>query len=233
MHDPTLERTTNGVGPVADRTLAELRTLDAGYNFTRDDGRTFPFRGNGITIPTIDEVLERLPDMRFIVEVKDGAAQRGLFAAIDRLHAADRVIAAGMYDRDRTMFAGYRGPRSASGEQLRRFYVAHRLHLARFFRLAADAVQMPEDWNGRRVVSPRLVRDLAAHGIPVHIWTVNNAADMERLLDYGVDGILTDRPDIATPVFNRRFPLRTTLRSSGVDPSGHGADSAGSGSAQD
>ena len=205
MHDPTLERTTNGDGPVADRTLAELQTLDAGYYFTRDGGRTFPFRGAGITIPTIDEVLARLPDMRFIIEVKDGRAQPGMFAAIDRLDAEDRVIAAGMYDRDRTMFGRYRGPRSASGEQLRRFYIAHRLGLGRLFPVGADAVQMPEEWNGRRVVSPRLVRDLAAHGVPVHIWTVNDAADMDRLLDYGVDGILTDRPDIAIPVFQRRF----------------------------
>ena len=140
IHDPTLERTTNGSGPVSAKTIADLRTLDAGFAFTRDGGRTWPFRGAGITIPTIEEVLEQLPAMRFVVEVKDGAAQRALFAAIERFHATDRVIAAGMYDRDRTMFGGYRGPRSASGEQLRKFYALHRLGLSRFFPIPADVV---------------------------------------------------------------------------------------------
>src|SRR5688572_18850985 len=103
IHDDTLERTTSGSGPVAARTLAQLKSLDAGYHFTRDGGRTFPFRGLGITIPTIEEVLERLPKMRLTIEVKTGAAQRPLFAAVERFNATDRVIAAGMYDRDRTL----------------------------------------------------------------------------------------------------------------------------------
>src|SRR5690606_32073069 len=129
IHDSTVDRTTDGSGPVAEKTLAELRELDAGYRFTTDGGRTFPFRDRGITIPTIEEVLEALPDMPITVEVKAAAAQQPLFDAIRRFGATDRVIAAGMYDRNRTMFDTYDGPISGSLEELKPFWLRHRVGL--------------------------------------------------------------------------------------------------------
>lgn len=205
LHDPTLDRTTNGIGNVSDYTLDELRAFDAGYRFTSDGGRTFPFRGKGIVIPTIDEVLSKVPNTRFTIEVKDGAAQKGLFAAIQKHQAKDRVIAAGMYDRDRTMFGDYKGAISASTEQAKRFYIAHKLHASRLYRLNADVLQVPEHWGGKPVVTGRLVRALERQGIPVHVWTVNDAISMDRLLDAGVDGLVTDRPDIASQLLQSRF----------------------------
>src|SRR5690606_12685783 len=75
IHDPTVDRTTNATGDVASMTLAELKQLDAAHHFTRDGGRTFPLRGQGITVSTIDEVLHALPDMPITIEVKTAAAQ--------------------------------------------------------------------------------------------------------------------------------------------------------------
>jgi glycerophosphoryl diester phosphodiesterase len=204
IHDPTIDRTTNGTGNVADYTLAELRAFDAGYRFTNDGGHTFPFRGTGVVIPTIDEVLERLPNMRFTVEVKIGTAQPGLFAAIRKYNATERVIAAGMHDRDRTMFAEYDGARSASTEQAKRFYIAYRMHAAVFYRLDADVLQVPEHWGGKHVVTRRLVRALRRQHIPVHVWTVNDEVSMRRLLDAGVDGLVSDRPDICGRILHER-----------------------------
>jgi glycerophosphoryl diester phosphodiesterase len=217
IHDPTVDRTTDGVGPVAEMNLADLQKLDAGYRFTPDGGTSFPFRGRGVRIPTIDEVLRSLPKTRFIVEVKAAAAQKPLFAAIRRIDAAGRVIAAGMYERDRTMFSDYRGAVSASSEQLRRFYVRHRMRLGRFFPPRADVVQVPETWEGRRVVTASFVRALGAAGIDVHVWTVDNADDMRRLLGWGVAGILTDRPDVLARVLHEQHgrPLTDTQRSAG------------------
>jgi glycerophosphoryl diester phosphodiesterase len=203
IHDATVGRTTDGTGAVADMTLAELRELDAGYRFT-PDGTAYPFRGRGAGIATIEEVLEGLPRMRFIVEVKAGAAQTPLFAAIRRFAARDRVIAAGMCDADRTEFADYRGAVSGSTEEMRRFYIRYRLGLGRFFTPRADVVQLPERWKGRQVVTRTLVRTLSRAGIPVHVWTVNDPADMHRLLDWGVEGIITDRPDILGRVLHER-----------------------------
>lgn len=214
IHDPTVDRTTDGTGPVAQLTLAELRQLDAGYRFTPDDGRTFPFRGQGVRIPTFEEVLRALPGLRITVEVKIGTAQPGLFAAITRHRAQDRVIAAGMYDADRTAFRSYPGALSASSEQLRRFFIAHRLYLASLTRLPADVVQMCEEWEGRRLLTARLVRDLHRQGAHVHVWTVNDEADMERLLDWRVDGVMSDFPDRLARVLHRRAgrPLPPALR---------------------
>lgn len=196
IHDDMVDRTTNGEGAVASLTLAEVQALDAGYRFTRDDGATYPFRGRGVKIPTIDEVLEALPNMRFTVEVKAAAAQAPLFAAVERLAAHHRVVVAAMFERERTQFASYPGPTSASFEMLKRFYRWHRLGLGRFSRLRADAVHVPEEWEGRRLVTPRFVRDLKAHGIPVIVWTVNDGPTMRRLLKWGVGGIVTDRLDL-------------------------------------
>lgn len=204
IHDATVDRTTNGTGAVADLTLAELRDLDAGYRFTSDDG-TFPFRGGDARISTFEEVLAALPDMRFTVEVKTGAAQAPLFETIARMNARDRVIAAGMYDADRTLFGDYRGAVSGSTEEMKRFYIRYRLGLGRFLPPRADVVQMPERWDGRQVVTRRLVRTLARAGVPVHVWTVDDPSDMHRLLTWGVEGIITDRPDVLGRVLNERY----------------------------
>jgi glycerophosphoryl diester phosphodiesterase len=205
IHDDTLERTTNGSGLVSALSVDELKSLDAGYHFTRDGGATHPFRGRGITISTFDEVLEALPRMRFTVEVKTGAAQTPLFAAIERHAAHQRVIAAGMHARDRTEFKDYRGAISASGETMRRFYLLHRLGLARFASTHFDCVHAPEVWGGMRIVTARFVRDLKDHDIPLYVWTVDDPDDMLRLLSWGVEGILSDRPDLLGRVLHEAY----------------------------
>lgn len=204
IHDETVDRTTNGTGAVAGITLGALQRLDAGYNFTRDGGRTYPFRDRGVRIPTFAELLQALPDMRFTVEVKAGAAQAPLFRTIDYYDARERVIVAGMYERDRTQFVDYRGAVSASGEELKRFLYRHAFRLGRLKPPRADVVQTCESYRGQTIVSPRFVRVLKRHGIPVHVWTVNEVADMHRLLDWGVEGLITDRPDILGTVLHER-----------------------------
>lgn len=202
IHDETVDRTTNGTGAVRDMTLAELKSLDAGHHFSRDR-KTHPFRGTGVTVPTIDEVLEALPDTPITVEVKTGAAQAPFFAAIEKYDATQRVVAAGMHDRDRTMFGGYGGAISASTEQIRDFYRFFRLRMARFWAMDADVAQIPEFDGSRRLVTQKFVQALHARGVKVHVWTVNVESDMQRLLDWSVDGLVTDRPDTASKVLHR------------------------------
>ncbi|MFP4623643.1 MAG: glycerophosphodiester phosphodiesterase [Gemmatimonadota bacterium] len=201
IHDATVDRTTDGTGPVAAMTLAELRCLDAGHGF-RDDAGQHPFRGRGVVVPTFDEVLSAFPRTRFTVEIKIGTVQEPLEAVIRKHGAADRVVVAGMEHRDQAHFADYEGATSASSRTVRAFVVLHRLHLARLWPRTADVFQVPErhPWDagpgeGTRIVTRRFVRDAARRGVPVHVWTVNGEADMRRLLDWGVDGLITDRPD--------------------------------------
>ncbi len=214
IHDPTVDRTTDGSGQVASFTYDELCRFDAGYHFTSHGGRTFPFRGRGVTIPTIEDVFAALPHMRFTIEVKAGAAQSPLFDAIDRFACAARVIAAGMHDRDRDLFHRHTGAVSASTEQVRAWMYRHLIGLGRWAGLRADVVQVPERAEGMRIVTPRFVRALHGRGILVHVWTINEAEDMRRLLACGVDGIVSDRPDVLAEVLHdvagRRLPRAIT-----------------------
>ncbi|MFW5947006.1 MAG: glycerophosphodiester phosphodiesterase [Gemmatimonadota bacterium] len=202
IHDATVDRTTDGTGAVAALTLGELRSLDAGYRFTGADGG-HPFRGRGVRVPTLDEVLAAFPELPFTVEIKESAVQEPLWAVIRAHDAVDRVVVAGMEHADRTRFRDYPGAVSATVRQVRTFYALHRLHLARLWPRRADVFQVPElhPWDGteaegaHRIVTRRFVRDAARRGVPVQVWTVNEAADMARLLDWGVDGLITDFPD--------------------------------------
>jgi glycerophosphoryl diester phosphodiesterase len=142
--------------------------------------------------------------MRITAEVKSADAQQPLFRAIEEYRAIDRVIAAGERNAYRTIFSTYRGAKSASLEEAMPFFLMHRFLLARFGRVAADVVQTCEIYRGRRILSPRLVRDFHRAGVLVHVWTVNEIADMDRLLDWGVDGVVTDRPDRLAAVLHRR-----------------------------
>ncbi len=205
IHDPNVDRTTDGTGPVAAKTLAELRALDAGYRFTPDDGASFPFRGRGVRIPTLEEVLEALPAMRFTVEVKAGAVQRPFFELARRLGAVERIVAAGFGAAERTLFREWPGAVSASMEQVRRFYALHRLRLGATWAPPVDVFQVPERTGRLLICSPRFVREAHAHGIAVQVWTVDDPVAMERLFDAGVDGIQSDHPDRLARVMTARF----------------------------
>ncbi len=203
IHDSTVDRTTDGEGPVAGMTLDQLRALDAGYRFT-DDAGGHPFRGQGIRIPTLDEVLTAFPELRFTVEIKTGAAQEPMKEAIRKHDAAHRVVVAGMDHRDRRLFRGYRGAVSGPTRTVRWFYVLQRLRLAWLWPRTADVFQVPETRGALRIVTPRFVRAAARRGVPVHVWTVNDTDAMARLLEWGVDGLITDRPDRAARVLADR-----------------------------
>lgn len=207
IHDATVDRTTDGTGAVAEMTLAELRELDAGYLFPDREGR-HPFRGQGITIPTLDEVLGELPGTAFTVEIKIGTVQESLGETIRKHDAAGRVVVAGMHHPDQALFRDYEGATSAPTRTLKRFLALHRLRLTWLWPKTADVFQVPElhPYDGvegegaRRIVTPRFIRDAARKGVPVHVWTVNDAGDMRRLLEWGADGLITDRPDRAARV---------------------------------
>ena len=195
IHDPTVDRTTEGTGAVAAMTHAELARLDAGYRFTTDGGLTFPFRGQGIGVPTLDEVLDALPQTRFTVEVKDGRAQAAMLEILHERGAEERVVIAGMRIRDRTLFRRWSGAISGAVPEVRRFYILFRCGLGAVAPIRSDVYQVPEHQGRVRLVTPAFIRTLARRNVPVHVWTVDEVDDMRRLLEWGVDGIVTDRPD--------------------------------------
>ena len=204
IHDATLDRTTDRTGRVADFTLAELRVVDAGYRFTPDGGVTYPYRGRGASLSTLAEVLAAVPAARVNVEIKDARAQEAVWRTVHEAGAAHRVLVAAGERANRSRFADYAGPVSASGSEMRAFYAAHLLHLTALTAPAVDAFQMPESYGGRRVLSPRFIREAHAWNVAIHVWTVNAADDMRRLLAWGVEGLITDRPDRLAAVLHER-----------------------------
>ena len=195
MHDPTLDRTTNASGAVSALTVAELRAVDAGANFTNDGGRTYPYRGLGIGVPAFDEVVETLRDIPMIIELKIPETTELIRAAVKRHNLAHRVVVAGFDSRTVHPLRGADFPLGATTED------SIRLLPDAFLRRSAppkqfQTVNIPPTWKGLPLPFRLLSRSLKSQGIPIHVWTINTAAEAERLWEAGVSGIISDDPAI-------------------------------------
>jgi len=214
-HDPTLERTTNGRGAIRLKTAAELADVDAGHRFVelppeggshqsrRDDGSddsdSFPYRGKGLSVPTLREVLARF-QVPLIIELKtpEPALAR---ATIDEVRAAGangRVALGSFYSKALAAARGYE-PGIATGaarEETRLALYKSWVHWP-LGRPAFREFQVPERSGRTTIVTPRFVAHAHRAGLPVKVWTVNSRPDIERLLAWGVDAIISDRPDVA------------------------------------
>ena len=206
-HDATLDRTTSHTGPVAARTAAELARVDAGYRFASNG--SFPFRQQGVGIPSLRDVLGRYRDVPVVIEMKVDTPEMGEAVARDVV-AADAV--------DRICLAGY-GARSAAAARAALPGAATsathpEVRLAVYRGLARWPVrdvsyggyQVPERNGLIRIVSPRFIREAHAAGLKVQVWTVDDEPDMRRLLVWGVDGLISNRPGLAVGVRNACCP---------------------------
>ncbi|MFN2425833.1 MAG: glycerophosphodiester phosphodiesterase [Candidatus Binatia bacterium] len=207
FHDETLVRTTGASGFLRERTLAELKKLDAGYHFEIEPGR-YPYRGKGVRIPTLAEVLEAFPDVSLNVEVKydDGTTVEAFYDVLDRHGARDRVLAAAFEDPivKRLRAVAPETVTSLSAEEVAEFFgrcISDSLH---DYVPPGKALQVPPSHENIEIVTPQFVK--AAHDLDmeVHVWTINDEAEMDRLLDLGIDGLMSDFPALARAVFERR-----------------------------
>lgn len=196
MHDETVERTTDGSGSVAAHTAAELGSLDAGARFTRDAGRTFPWRGRGATVSTFDAVIESLPrELPCIIELKTPAATGLVGVAIRRHDIAHRVIVAG-FDPDATRpLRGAGFALGASTPDVAKLLLPALLR-QRVGRRPFQALCVPPRWHGIPVPIAALARALRGSGTVVHVWTINDPTSALRLWCRGVQGIISDDPGL-------------------------------------
>lgn len=199
IHDPTVDRTTDGSGAVGDLTLQQIRELDAGYSFVDGQGRA-AYRGRGVMVPTLEEVLDVCPSVWINVEVKGAAAAGPLVELVRARGEQHRVLVTAELERNRRDARGYEGPWGASRRQCAPFWILHRLPGGGPYTPRADVLQIPEFWKGFRVLTPRLVEEAHRRNLPVHVWTVDDSSDMRRMLEWGVDAIQTDRPDLLSEV---------------------------------
>jgi glycerophosphoryl diester phosphodiesterase len=200
-HDKTLDRTTDASGPVAAKDADELARVDAGYRFAR--GGAFPFRGQGIGVPRLADVLRRYRGVPTIIEIKVYTRAMGEAVAqeVRRADALDYVCVAGFglpsAQAARAALPGV--PASACHAEVR--LAVYRSWLRWPVRRAAyHTYQVPESAEGTRIVSPRFIRHAHHAGLKVQVWTVDEADDMRRLLGWGVDGLISNRPDVAVGV---------------------------------
>jgi glycerophosphoryl diester phosphodiesterase len=241
LHDETVDRTTNGSGSVEQMTLDQVKRLDAAYWFIEGEGtvhdasrpaRDFTWRGvatgerppperfepNDFKIPTLDEVLAAFPHTRLNIELKpttimSGRLESAVAALLARHGRSDDVIVASFNDSQVELFKALAPEvHTAPGTgQVAAFWASSQGPGTGTPNPQHVALQVPETFNGLTVVSPDFIADAHANNLAVHVWTVNDADDMRRLLDWGVNGIMTDRPTLLERVlaaFERKKPKR-------------------------
>ena len=206
FHDDHLEGLTNGTGKVWDRDWDDLRRLDAAHTFGKR--ASYPLRGQGIGMPLLEEVLTTFPDLMVNIDLKQDGIEEALVGELDRLGARDRVLIGSFFDHRiatfRELTAGAVATSAGPIETRAVFMAAMR---GRPIDTVADAFQVPLQKGALRVPNRRFVDAVHALGRQVHVWTINRPTTMRHLLDVGVDGIVTDRPDVLNDVLTKRGAL--------------------------
>jgi glycerophosphoryl diester phosphodiesterase len=203
FHDDRLERVTNGTGPVKDRQWDDLRKLDAAYHF--NPGAGFPFRAKGIGIPSLEEAVTTFPEVLFNIDLKQPGMEQVMADFIRRLGVEERVLIASFYDRRLRRFRKRMGDSvatSAGRLEVTEFWVGSRFKKS--LKTPAHALQVPPHKGTVTLVDEKMVQAAHAVGMQVHVWTINEPDEMQRLLELGVDGIITDRPDLLNHVIAKK-----------------------------
>jgi len=214
IHDATVDRTTNGTGAVSEMTLDELRRLDAGHNFSPDGGPTRPYRGRGVRVPTLVEVLREFPGVAVNIEIKAGTPgiEETVLGVLREANALGRVLVVSTRHATVKRFRRISGGNVSTGAsrwEIGVFYISSKFRLERLVHPAYDALQVPLRHRGIPVVTRRFVQAAHARGVRVDAWTINQADEMRGLLDLGVDVIMTDHPGVLAEVLENRPPTFT------------------------
>jgi glycerophosphoryl diester phosphodiesterase len=200
FHDAKLNRTTSGDGKVIDRTLAEIQSVDAAYHFAPEND--YPLRGTGVGVSTLEELYGTWPDVRLNIDLKAPGEEWAVAEVIRAFDAEHRTLIGSFTDRRIARFrritrgrvAVSAGPTAAAS-----MYAASRA--GRTIHRKVQAYQLPFNYRGAKIDN-KLIDAVHRVGAHVHLWTVNEPDDMRRFIDMGVDGIVTDRPDLLNEVMS-------------------------------
>lgn len=214
IHDATLKRTTNGRDRVSRCSLKELKTLDAGYWFTKDGGRSYPYRGKEIEIPTLGELFGALPQVRAIIEIKQlrPPIVNKVIESVRQAHKEEEVLLATESDE---IMQEIRAELRSSGLSIVTGFsygeVADFMSWLARGRKApysppGQAFQIPCEYAGMTLVSEQTLKASHELGVEMFVWTVNEPGEMRRLLALGADGIITDFPALACKLVSGERP---------------------------
>ncbi len=199
MHDETVDRTTNGTGKISEMTLQEIKALEVAGDWSNDGGQTYPYRGAGLRVPTLAEVFFLFPDNYMNIEIKQvqPPMARELCQLIHNFGMEQKVLVPSFSDDALAEFRAVcpEVATAAGSNEVRNFVMLNFAYMAELLPVAYEAFQVPESSSGIPVVTPSFLE--AAHGrnLWVDVWTINDTEQMQRFIDMGVDGIMTDRPD--------------------------------------
>jgi glycerophosphoryl diester phosphodiesterase len=210
MHDATVDRTTSCMGLIKEMTFVELRECDAGYHFTQDGGETFPYRGMGLVVPSLEEVLDRYPDTAVNIEIKqrEPSLVDGLVDLVRQYEFEDKMIGASFSDEVLAEFRAAAPEIATSlgeGESIS-FWFKSNAEIDPEYVPPGEFLQFPVEYdlgggNIVEVLHPGFMQRVQEHDMYVHIWTVNDEAEMRELIEvHGVHGIMTDDPPLLTRV---------------------------------
>lgn len=207
MHDERVDRTTDGTGLIEDMTLEELRQLDPAYQWSNDGDKTFPYRGQGIQVPTLEELFQKFPDMRYVIEIKltRNPIDQPLCDLIRRYNMQDRVLIASFHDEAMQRFRTNcpEVATSASRGEVTKFVLLGKIFLSGLITPQYESIQPPydpEESMNIPIMTKRFIREAHARNIAVEPWTVDDPELMKKYIEWGVDGIMTDRPDLMIEV---------------------------------
>ncbi len=207
MHDFCVERTTSGSGYVGTKTLKELHALDAAYHFTRDDGETFPYRGLGVTVPTLAEVLAAAPNHRFFIEMKDGQGiGRATAQVIQKANAADRCTVASISPLFLEEFHAHAPQVATTYDFLSAADMLNALRGGDWttyqppHRMLALSPKLKNRFN---ITSEEFIR-IKEKGILICMFTLNSPEEMQQAIEIGADNILTDRPSLLAALIKKQ-----------------------------
>ena len=211
MHDATVDRTTDCTGLIKEMTFADLRNCDAGFNFSNDDGETYPYRGTGLVVPTMEEVFDRYPDTPFVIEVKQSDPSIvDHFVEVIREHGVeDKMTGSAFADSllRELRTAAPEIPTNMGTNETFVFWGFSFSPLDPEYQPPAEFLQVPPQFDvGDRIVDvlhPGFVPRARELDMYVHVWTINDEEEMRFLIEtYGIDGIMTDDPPLLTKVIN-------------------------------
>jgi glycerophosphoryl diester phosphodiesterase len=204
IHDATVDRTTDGTGPVAGMTWADLRSLDAGCRFRGDRSA---IGGECCRIPSLSEVLESFPGIPLIIELKTPAASIRTRALIEKHRAEKRCLVDSFHAEALLAFDGSRIARGPSRDGLVGLIARALLPIGGSASVRPAAICIPRRYRGFPLPVKRLASLMRSAGKPVHIWTVNEGVEARELWGMGVSGIVTD--DVRA-ILNARAELPKT-----------------------
>ena len=208
MHDDSVDRTTDGTGKINEMTLKEIKSLEVAGNWTQDDGETYPYRGQGLRVPTLPELFYLFPDWPMNIEIKQAepSMAQPLCDMIRNFNMSSKVIVPSFSDAALAEFREACPEVATAGgsDEVRNFVMLNFIFLSNLLSPAYEAFQVPEESSGIPVVTPRFVNTAHNRNLQVHVWTVNDPADMQRFIEMDVDGLMTDRPDLLLELLGRQ-----------------------------